>query len=103
MKEIPLDPDSTDGRVVCIGATLSLKQESALVNFLYVENDIFAWKPSNMFDIPREVTQHSLWIKPGSKPIKQRLRHFDEEKCKVIGEEAGKLLSPGFHQRSISP
>jgi hypothetical protein len=45
MKEIPMNPDSTDGRVVRIGATLSSKQESALVNFLCVENDIFRGNP----------------------------------------------------------
>ena len=35
-------------------------------------------------------------IKPGSKPIKQRLRRFDEEKRRAIGEEITKLLVVGF-------
>jgi hypothetical protein len=37
-----------------------------------------------------------LNIKPGSKLLKQRLRHFNDEKCKAIGEEILKLLSAGF-------
>jgi len=37
--------------------------------------------------IPREVTEHSLEIQAGSKPVKQRLCRFDEEKRKIIGEE----------------
>jgi hypothetical protein len=49
-----------------------------------------------MKGIPREVAKHKLNIKPGSKPVKQRLRCFNDEKCKVIGEEVMKLLSVGF-------
>ena len=46
--------------------------------------------------IPREVTEHALKIKPGSKPTKQRLRHLDEGKCRAIGDEIVKLLAAGF-------
>jgi hypothetical protein len=46
--------------------------------------------------IPREVAEHALGIQAGSKPVKQRLRRFDEEKRKVIGEEIHKLLEVGF-------
>jgi hypothetical protein len=50
-----------------------------------------------MKGIPREVAGHKLNIKLGSKTVKQRLRHFNDEKCKAIGEEILKLLS-GVHQ-----
>ena len=43
-----------------------------------------------------EVTEHSLEIRAGSKPVKQRLRCFDEEKLKIIGEEVHKLSMAGF-------
>jgi hypothetical protein len=46
--------------------------------------------------IPREVTEHALEIRADSEPVKQRLRRFDEEKRKVIGEEVNKLLEAGF-------
>jgi len=46
--------------------------------------------------IPREVTEHTLQILPGSKPVKQRLCRFDEEKRRAIGEEIAKLLAAGF-------
>jgi hypothetical protein len=42
-----------------------------LVDFLHVNKDIFTWKQSDMLGIPREVTEHALWIKPGSKAVKQ--------------------------------
>jgi hypothetical protein len=65
-----------------------------LVDFLCVNVDIFAWSPSDMSGIPREVAEHALDIQ--AKLVKQRLRHFDEEKRKVIGEEIHKLLEAGF-------
>ena len=43
--------------------------------------------------IPREVTEHTLKIRPGLKPVKQRLRRFDEEKCRAIGEEIAKYTT----------
>ena len=33
---------------------------------------------------------------PGSKPVQQRLRHFDDERCRAIGEEIAKLLAANF-------
>ena len=35
-------------------------------------------------------------IHPGSKPVNQRLRRFDEEKHRAIGEEIAKLSAAGF-------
>jgi len=67
-----------------------------LVDFLRANADMFAWSPSDMPGIPREVAEHSLEIQAGSKPVKQRLRRFDEEKRKIIGEEMHKLLTAGF-------
>ena len=50
----------------------------------------------DMPSIPREVTEHTLKIHPGSRPVKQRLRRFDEEKHRAIGEEIAKLSTVGF-------
>ena len=46
--------------------------------------------------IPREVAEHELHILPGSKPVQQRLRRFDDERRRAIGEEIAKLLAAGF-------
>ena len=67
-----------------------------LVDFLRSNKDIFAWKPLDMPGIPREVTEHTLKIHPGSKPVKQRLRRFDEEKRRAISEEIVKQSVAGF-------
>jgi hypothetical protein len=46
--------------------------------------------------IPREVAEQELRIKPGSKPMHQRLCHFNDERRRAIGEEITKLLAAGF-------
>jgi hypothetical protein len=71
-----------------------------VVDFLKANLDVFAWKPSDMKGIPREVAERKLNIKLGSKPVKQRLRRFNDEKCKAISEEIVKLLSVGFMKYS---
>ena len=46
--------------------------------------------------ILREVAEHALCLVLGSKPTKQRLRCFDDERRRAIGEEVTKLLVTGF-------
>ena len=53
--------------------------------------------------ISREVIEHALKIRPGSKLVKQRLRHFDEEKHRAIGEEIVKLLAAGVIKEVYHP
>jgi hypothetical protein len=56
-----------------------------------------------MLGILREVVEHALRIKPGSKLVQQRLRRFDEEKRRAIGEEIPKLLVAGFIKKVYHP
>jgi molybdopterin-guanine dinucleotide biosynthesis protein A len=67
-----------------------------LVNFLHANTEVFAWSPSDMPGIPREVVEHFLDIRANSRPVRQHLRRFDEEKRRVIEEEIHKLLVAEF-------
>ena len=82
---------------------LSSKLESTPIDFLRANRDIFALKPSGMSGIPREVAEHALKIRPGSKPVKHRLRRFDDWKHRAIGEEIAKLLAVGFIKEVYHP
>jgi len=53
--------------------------------------------------IQRQVAEHSLNILPGSKPVKQRLYRFDDERRKAIGEEIARLLATGFIKEVFHP
>jgi hypothetical protein len=74
-----------------------------LVNFLHANAEIFAWSPSDMSGIPRDVAEHSLDIRVGARPVKQHLRRFDEEKRRAIGEEVHKLMAAGFIKEVFHP
>jgi hypothetical protein len=74
-----------------------------LVDFLRANIDIFAWSPSDMPGIPREVAEHSLDILPHSHAVQQRLRRFDEERRRAIGAELQKLLEAGFIKEVFHP
>ena len=56
-----------------------------------------------MLGILREVIEHALKIRPGFKPVKQRLHRFDEEKCWVIDKQITKLLVAIFIKEVYHP
>ena len=49
-----------------------------------------------MRSVPRELAEHTLNIDPKFKPVKQFLRHFNEERRKAISEDVSRLLAAGF-------
>jgi hypothetical protein len=53
--------------------------------------------------IPRDVAEHSLDIRASARPVKQPLRHFDEEKRIAIVEEVHKLMAAGFIKEVFHP
>jgi hypothetical protein len=57
-----------------IGGNLGEKYESALVAFLQANVDVFAWEPSQMPGIPREVIEHHMKIHPDARPVRQKPR-----------------------------
>jgi hypothetical protein len=66
-----------------------------LIDFLRANTEVFAWSPSDMPGIPRDVAEHSLDIRAGARLVKQHLRRFDEEKRRATGEEIHKLMAVG--------
>jgi hypothetical protein len=76
---------------------------TVLADFLHANAEVFAWSPLDMPGIPRDVAEHSLDIRAGARPMKQPLRHFDEEKRRAIGEEIHKLMAAGFIKEVFHP
>jgi hypothetical protein len=71
------------------------------VEFIRENQDIFAWQPSDMTGVPRELAEHALQIIPGSKPVRQAMGRFRDEKCHAIVKEIFKLLKAGFVKEVI--
>jgi hypothetical protein len=46
--------------------------------------------------VPRELIEHELHLDSKAKPVKQRLRHFSQDKNDVIKREIARLLDVSF-------
>jgi hypothetical protein len=49
-----------------------------------------------MARVPRELIEHELHLDPQAKPVKERLRHFTQDKKDVIKKEIARLLDASF-------
>jgi hypothetical protein len=67
-----------------------------LTSFLRDNADIFAWSPSDMPGVPRELAEHKLEVNKTARPIKQKLRQFAKDRKQAIEVEVCKLLAAGF-------
>ena len=62
--------------------------------------DAFAWSASDMPGINPDFLCHHLTMDPKVRPVRQRMRKFNEERRLVVQEETKKLLSVG-HNKEI--
>ena len=53
--------------------------------------------------IPCRLSEHSLNILKGYKPVKQTLRRFSEPKRQAMGEDLAKLIEAGFMREIKHP
>ena len=66
-----------------------------LVTFLRDNSDVFAWEPSGLPGVPREVIEHKLAVGKYVKPVKQVIRKQSKEKLEFIISEVDKLIEAG--------
>lgn len=100
-KNIPLRDDPS--QVIKIWDQLDPKLESALISFLLANTDVFAWQPSDMSGLSRQVIEHYLCLCPGARPIKQKVRRQVPDQKKFIQEEVERLQKAGFIWEVLHP
>ena len=88
----PKDPLKT----VNVSKTLTDEQEAALIKFLREQWEIFAWEPSDMPGIPRELAEHALNVNHDAKPVQQAMRRYSEPRRVAMSLEVHRLLKAGF-------
>ena len=86
-----------------IGAMLSATLRGKLIAFLRQNSDVFAWTPADMPGVPAEVIIHQLKVNKAQKLVKQKRRHFANERMAAIEEEVRKLLEAGFIREEKYP
>ncbi|GKV48228.1 hypothetical protein SLEP1_g55054 [Rubroshorea leprosula] len=98
VETVLLNPDVPE-RTVKIGTKLTKEERAELLEFLRVNQDVFAWATDEMPGIPAELTVHKLSTDPTRRPVVQKRRLFGPEKQAAIDEEVQKLLQAGFIRR----
>ncbi|GKV09734.1 hypothetical protein SLEP1_g21190 [Rubroshorea leprosula] len=98
VETVPLNPDMPE-RTVKIGTKLTKKERVELLEFLRVNQDVFAWTTDEMPGVLAELTVHKLSTDPTRRPVVQKRRLFGPEKQAAIDEEIQKLLQAGFIRR----
>ncbi|GJT84332.1 reverse transcriptase domain-containing protein [Tanacetum coccineum] len=69
---------------------------TALCALLKRNLDIFAWQPSDMTGVPRQIAKHRLNIQDGYPPVRQKKRGQVPERAKAIQAEVQKLVKAGI-------
>jgi hypothetical protein len=94
-KKVRVHPTDTN-KTTSITVNLDPAYKSTLFEFLHERWEIFAWCPSDMPRVPRELVEHALNVDPKARPVKQPLQRFDEPKSKAIAVELHRLENAGF-------
>jgi hypothetical protein len=64
---------------------------------------VFAWQPSDIPSVPREVIEHHLAVCPHAQPVKQKVRKQALERQQFIAEEIKKLEATGLVRGVLHP
>ena len=65
--------------------------------------DVFAWQPSDIPGVPREVIEHHLAVCPHARPVKQKVRKQALERQQFIAEEIKRLEVAGLVRGVLHP
>jgi hypothetical protein len=99
---VPPDPRVPD-KIVVISYDLTPEEEGEILLFLDKNNDVFAWKISDLTGVSRDIIEHKLEVHPTTKPKKQRLCKMLDEKVAATRAEVQRLLDVGFIQEVYYP
>jgi hypothetical protein len=90
-------------KTAIISSSLDDKLESALVQFLQDNRDVFAWQPADMPGVPKELAEHKLKVYPQARLIRQKLCRFTPDKREAIRAELARLVAAGFIREVLHP
>jgi len=88
------------GKVFKLERLLSQGEQEEVAAVISRHLDAFAWTAADMPGIDPDFLCHHLTMDAKVRPVRQRRRKFNEERCLVVKEETQKLLSAG-HIREI--
>ena len=85
-----------DQKEVNIETLIKSTTRTKLIDLLQEYQDVFAWSYQDMPGLDTDIVVHKLPIKPGCKPIQQKLRRMKPKMLIKIKEEVKKQCDTGF-------
>ena len=87
-----------DGRekFTYVSSLLSSEEKEQIQHVLLRNIDMFAWNHSDMIRIDPMLASHKLNVIPSEKPVRQKVRHFHQDRHQIIQIEVDNLLRTGF-------
>jgi hypothetical protein len=93
----------SNGRNLRIGRALEGELREELITFLKKNVSVFAWTTDEMPGINKDVAEHKLLIKAGSRPVRQKKRRMGLERHMAVRQEVEKLLKAAFIREATCP
>ncbi|GJV76291.1 hypothetical protein Tco_1507875 [Tanacetum coccineum] len=86
--KVAINPEHSE-QTVMIGSDLTEKTRRKLCDLLQQSLDIFAWTPTDMTGVPRQIAKHKLNVRKGCPPVRQKKRGQAAERNIAINDEEG--------------
>ena len=79
-------------KIVKLSKKLPEKEKEEYVKLMKKYTDVFAWSYEDLKEYDMSIIQHTIPIKPGEKPFKQKLRRINPKLLPIIEKEIKKLF-----------
>ena len=79
-------------KVIKLSKKLPEKEKEEYVKLMKKYTDVFAWSYEDLKEYDTSIIHHTIPIKPGEKPFKQKLRRINPKLLPIIEKEIKKLF-----------
>ena len=79
-------------KIIKLSRNFPVKEKEEYVNLMKKYTDVFAWSYEDLKEYNTSIIQHTIPIKPGGKPFRQKLRRINPKLLPIIEKEIKKLF-----------
>ena len=91
VEDIDIDTED-DPKIIKLSKKLPAKEKEGYVNLMKKYTDVFAWSYEDLKEYDTSIIQHTILIKPGEKPFRQKLRRINLKLVPIIEKEVKRLF-----------
>ena len=81
-----------NSKIIKLSKNLTVKEKEKYVNLMKRCTDVFSWSYEYLKEYDTSIIQHTIPIKPGENPFRQKLRRINPKLLPIIEKEIKKLF-----------